>query len=239
MLNRMHIHAFILFTGCFLLFMPDQVQSSFAEIYKEYTDSAVIGKNRAVSITSKKANLVITHWDKPVVWVKTRITFKNEDAEIAGNELEYARFNFLKTVSGINISNYFSLPAGTEKIQSVVTVDYQVFLPEKVNLVINNEYGSCSINDLEAFVNLNNKYGDIVLNKVKGQFRVFATLCDIQMNNFSGNFEIFSSNSDIILKNINGQVKVNNKVGTMIIEPGEGLDFLSVNSTYSEIDIMM
>ncbi len=239
MLNRMHIHAFILLTGCVLLLMPDPVQSSSAEIYKEYTDSAIIGKNRIININSKKANLKITRWDKQMVWVKTRITFQNKDPEMAGKELEYSRFNFLKTVSGINMSNFFSLPPGTEIIQSIVTVDYQVFLPEKVNLVINNEYGSCSVDDLEAFVNLNNKYGDIRLNRVKGQFRVFATLCDIQMNNFSGNFEIFSSNSDIILKNINGQVKVNNKVGTIILEPGEGLDFLTVNSTYSEIDVMM
>ncbi len=129
------------------------------------------------------------------------------------------------------VSNYFSLPAGTDKIQSVVTVDYQVFLPEKVNLVINNEFGSCIVDNLDAFVNLNNKYGDILLNRVKGQFRVFATLCDIQMNNFSGNFELYSSNSDIIMKNINGGVKVNNKVGTMILEPGEDLEFLTVNST--------
>ena len=95
--------------------MPDTVQSSSAEIYKEYTDSAVIGKNRVVNINSKKANLVITHWDKPMVWVKTRIAFNNEDPEIAGEELEYARFNFLKTVSGINISNFFSFLPGLKK----------------------------------------------------------------------------------------------------------------------------
>lgn len=239
MWNRMHIHAFIFFTGCFLLLMPYSIQSTPAALYKEFTDSAFLGNNKVININSKKGNLTITHWDKPMVWVKVRITFQNQDPNIARKELEYARFNFLKTLSGINISNYFSLPPRIEKIQSIVIVDYQVFLPEKVTLVINNEYGSCSIEDLDAFVNLNNKYGDILLNAVKGHIRVFATLCDIQMNNFSGNFELFASNSNISLKNINGNVTVNNKVGTMIFEPGEALDCLTVNSTYSEIDVII
>jgi hypothetical protein len=174
-----------------------------------------------------------------MVWVKIKIAFKNQDPDIARKELEYSRFNFMKTVSGINISNYFSLPSETKKIQSIVNVDYQIYLPEKVTLVINNEYGSCSINNLNAFLNLNNKYGDIVLNTVKGHIRVFATLCDIQMNDFFGNFELFASNSNLTLKNINGSVTVNNKVGTMIFEPGEELDYLKVTSSYSEIDILI
>jgi hypothetical protein len=120
-----------------------------------------------------------------------------------------------------------------------VTVDYQVYLPEKVTLIINNEYGSCLINDLNAFINLNNKYGDIELNAVKGHIRVFADLCDIQMNDFSGNFELFASNSNLNMKNINGSVIVNNKVGTMTFEPGEELDYLKVTSSYSEIDLFM
>lgn len=219
--------------------MSSPAQAFPEECYREYTDSAIIGHNRVVNINSKKGNLKIIGWDKQVVWVRTRISFMNKDPETARMELEYSRFNFLKTVSGINISNYFSLPAGTEKIHSAVSVDYQVYLPEKVILVVNNEYGSCSIYNLDAFANLNNKYGDIELSAVQGQFRVFAELCRIQMNNFSGSFELYSSNSDIILKNINGKVKVDNKVGTMVFEPGEGLDYLDVKSTHSEIDVMV
>jgi hypothetical protein len=199
----------------------------------------ILGNDEIININSKKGNLMITHWDKPMVWVKIRIAFKNQDQDIARKELEYARFNCIKTITEINISNYFSLPPETKKIQSIVNVDYQIYLPEKVTLVINNEYGSCSINNLNAFLNLNNKYGDIVLDTVKGHIRVFATLCDIQMNNFYGNFELFASNSNLILKNINGSVTINNKVGTMLFEPGETLDYLKVTSSYSEIDVLV
>ena len=239
MWNRINIKAFILFTGCFLLLMSLRIQSAPVELYKEYTDSALVGNNKVININSKKGNLKIFHWDKQMVWVKIKIVFKNQDPEIARKELEYARFNFMKTVSGINISNYFSLPPEIAKIQSVVIVDYQVYLPEKVTLVINNEYGLCSLNNLDAFVNINNKYGNIELNMVKGQIRVFANLCDIQMNDFSGNFELFASNSNLNMKNFNGNVTVNNKVGKMIFEPGEELDYLKVTSSYSEVDLLI
>jgi hypothetical protein len=239
MWNRWHIYALFLFTGCIISLIPCPVQAGSDECYKEVTDSAAIGTNRVVNIHSIKGNLKITCWDRQEVWVKTRIAFKNEDSRIAREELEYARFNFLKTVSGINISNYFSLPRGIEAIQSIVTVDYQVYLPNNVTVVINNEYGSCAIDNLDAYVNLNNKYGDIILNEVKGRFRVFASLCDIQMKGFTGNFELYSSNSEIFLKDINGLVKVENKVGTIVLEPGEELDYLDVNSTHSKINLVI
>jgi len=239
MWNRWNICAFFIITGCIIWLIPCPAQADSNQCYREFADSAVIGKNRVININSIKGNLKITCWEKQEVWVKTRITFINGDLEIARKELEYARFNFLKTVSGINISNFFSLPPGTEKIQSAVTVDYQVYLPEKVTVVINNEYGSCAIDNLDAFVNINNKYGNIILNEIKGQFRVFATLCDIQMKGFSGNFELYSSNSDIRLKDFNGIVKVDNKVGSIFLEPGEELDHLDVNSTHSKVDLVI
>ena len=239
MWNRWYKYAFFLMTGFLILIIPRTIQAFPDELCKEYTDSAVIGKKRLININSKKANIKITRWDRQEVWVKARIIFKNSDPDVARKELEYVRYNFLKTVPGINISNYFSLPPGTEKIQSVVTVEYQIFLPEKVTIVVNNEYGSCYIEDMEAFVNLNNKYGNILLNGIKGQVRIFAALCDVRLNNFSGDFELYSSNSDISLKNINGHVKVENKVGTIILEPGDNLDHLEVNSTHSEIDLVI
>ena len=239
MWNRWHIYASFIITGCIISLIPRPVHADSNKCHREFADSAVIGKNRVININSIKGNLNITCWSRQEVWVKIRITFINGDSGIARKELEYARFNFLKTVFGINISNYFSLPPGIEKIQSIVKVDYQVCLPEKVAVVINNEYGSCAINNLDAFVNLNNKYGDIVLNEIKGQFRIFATLCDIQMKGFSGNFELYSANSDVFLKDFNGLVKVDNKVGTIFLEPGKDLEHLDVNSTHSKVDLVI
>ncbi len=235
----MNIKVFILFSVYFLLSISLKIHSAPVELYKYYTDSALLGNNKVININSKKGNLKISHWDKQMVWVKVKITFESQDPEIASKELEYARFNFMKTVAAINISNYFSLPPGTEKIQSIVTVDYQVYLPEKVTLVIINEYGLCSLNNLDAFVNINNKYGNIELNSVKGQIRIFADLCDIQMNDFFGNFELFASNSNLNMKNFNGNFTINNKVGKMIFEPGEELDYLKVTTSYSEVDLLI
>ncbi len=236
---RRHIYALVILAGCMHFALPEVLSATPLVFYKEYTDSAYVDQRTVIHVSSQKANVKINRWDKPMVWMKVTITFDNLSQDIAQKELEYARYNFLKTASEVNFSNYFSLPPGIDKINSKVNVDYQVFVPENVNLIINNEYGTCSMYNITGYLNINNKYGDILLNKVRGRLNVFANLCDVHMNGFSGNLEIDASNSDITLGDINGSAIIKSKNGTVNFEQGEGLDNLKVTSSYSEINVLI
>jgi len=237
MLNKLWIHIFpVLLTLVFqTAIFP--VQSSSQTAYKEFCDSLLLGKNMSITINSKKGNILILHWDKSMVWVKVSMSFYNPEPVIAQEELKYARFNFLKTNSGVIINNYFSLPEGTRKIGSVVTINYRIYVPDRITLVINNEYGSCHITNLNALMNINNRYGDINLERIRGHLRVYSTLCDIQVNDLQGIAEFHATSSNFRLRNINGNVFVENNVGTMHFEPGKDLIQLKVTSSHSPIDI--
>jgi hypothetical protein len=226
----------LLMAGIFqMVLFPSQAISQTA--FKEFCDSVPLGKNMTVTITSKKSNLVIMRWDKSLVWVKVSMSFRNADPSIARKELEYARFNCISTASGVNINNFFTLPPDAIRINSIISIDYIIYIPDRVTLVVNNEYGSCRISNLNAFINLNNKYGDIYLERIRGQMRIYATLCDIRVNGLNGNAEFNASNSNFFLKNINGNITVANKVGTMHFEPGPDLNYLKVTSSHSEISL--
>jgi len=218
-----------------LVIFPSQALSQTA--FKEFCDSVPLGKNMTVTITSKKSNLVIMRWDKSMVWVKVSMSFRNADPAIARRELGFARFNCIRTASGVNINNLFALPPDEIRINSIINIDYIIYIPDRVTLVVNNEYGSCRISDLNAFINLNNKYGDIYLERVRGQMRIYATLCDIRVNGLNGFAEFNASNSNFFLKNINGNITIANKVGTMHFEPGPELNYLKVTSSHSEINL--
>ena len=170
-----------------------------------------------------------------MIWAKTTFRFENDDEGIAEKELEFVRYHFLHSASEVNISNYFSLPEGTNKIASSVEVDYQVFIPDNVTLIIGNEYGSCTIGNLQCYLTINQKYGAISLDNFAGIGRIFGDLCDVRLDGIVGNLDLITSNSDIFLNNLKGKANLETKNGTLSIVLDSQID--NLKSTYSKVDL--
>lgn len=222
-----------------LIFLVFPKNASSQTVVKEYIDSVPLARNMTITINSKKSNLEIIRWEKTMLWLKVKIAFTNNDLSLARRELQYSRFNLTQTSAGVNINNFFALPSGTDRIQSIISIDYKIYVPDKVTLIINNEYGSCKLSDLNAFISINNKYGEIHLDRITGKTRVYSTLCDIHVVNLSGVSEFDAANSNFYLKNINGTVSIKNKVGNVQFESGAALDNLTIRATQSMINIYL
>jgi hypothetical protein len=116
-------------------------------------------------------------------------------------------------------------------------VEYIIYTPDETNLVINNEYGSCSFDRLNAFINVNMKYGKIELSKIKGLVRIYAMLCHIEGTDIGGEVSFLSSNSDYELGNLSGKITIENNVGKLNLRPGAALKSMIVKCEHSEIEI--
>src|SRR5512147_1265249 len=117
MWNRIVIFLLLIF----LAVVPQNVFSQ--TVVKEYIDSVPISRNMTITINSKKSNLEIIRWEKSMLWLKVKIVFTNNDQSLARQELQYTRFNMTQTAEGVNINNFFALPTGTERIQSIITIN--------------------------------------------------------------------------------------------------------------------
>jgi hypothetical protein len=210
-------------------------QSRQVSLAREFVDSTAVHKGSIIHINSQKANISIRGWSRSTIVVRIKVTFEHADGNLARKELEYAKFNLLRTSEGMDANNYFSLPAGTSKIYSKVRVEYTVFVPDEVNLVVNNTYGTCEISNLKTFINLNNKYGEVRMSGVSGLLRIYTTLCHVAADNLGGEISFTGVNSDYQLENMNGQVKIMNNVGSLEVSPGESLLALTINATHSEV----
>jgi hypothetical protein len=206
---------------------------------KEISDSLHLQKGSVINIHSTKANITVFGWNRPVVVIKIRLTFENPIQAKAQTELEYAHVNVLKAANGISANNYFSLPSAIDKLTSEVKVEYTIYAPNEVNILVNNEYGDCMLNHLTAFINVNNKYGKVGLNDVNGLIRIYGILCHITANNIGGEVTFNTSNSDYRLDGLAGKITIENNVGNMTIRPAHDLNFLKINSTHSEIELLI
>jgi len=206
---------------------------------RELIDSCAVRKGFILNINSKKANIIIHGWDKPIVSIRIRISFENSNAKTAEKELEYAKYNILKTAEGINLNNYFLLPANVNKISSTVRVEYIINMPDHLNIIINNDYGNCELHNLHAFINLNNKYGSIELSNIGGIVGIYSTLCSIRADNLRDEIKFVTMNSNYELTNMNGNVSITNNVGKIKVQPGLKLRHLYVKAEHCELELII
>jgi hypothetical protein len=206
---------------------------------REIKDSLAIRKGFILNISSKKANVVIHGWDKPLISIRIRISFENSNAKTAEKELEYAKYNILKTAEGIKLNNYFSLPANVNKFSSTVRVEYIINMPDHLNIIINNDYGDCELHNLHAFINLNNKYGSIELSNIGGLVSIYSTLCSIRADNLQDEIKFVTMNSNYELSNMNGNISITNNVGKIRVQPGLRLRHLSIKAEHCELELII
>jgi hypothetical protein len=206
---------------------------------REIKDSCTIHKGYIINISSKKANVIIHGWDKPMISIRIRISFENSSIKSAEKEIEYAKFNILKTAEGVNLNNYFSLPSDVGKITSTVRVDYIINMPNHLNIIINNDYGNCELHNLNAFINVNNKYGSIELSNIGGLVSIYSTLCSIQADNLRDEIKFVTLNSNYNLTNMNGNISITNKVGKIRVQPGGKLRHLNIKAEHCEMELLI
>jgi len=206
---------------------------------REIKDSCTIHKGYIINISSKKANVIIHGWDKPMISIRIRISFENSSMKTAEKEIEYAKFNILKTAERVNLNNYFSLPSDVGKITSTVRVDYIINMPNHLNIIINNDYGICELRNLNAFINLNNKYGRIELSNIGGLVSIYSTLCSIRADNLRDEIKFVTLNSTYELTNMNGNISIANNVGKIRIQPGGKLRHLNIKAEHCEMELLI
>lgn len=225
---------------CFMaMFTVVPVMAANYTASRELKDSCAFRKGFILNLTSKKANVIIHGWDRPVISIRIRISFENPDSKLAEKEIEYAKCNILKTAEGISLNNYFSLPPDVNKISSTVRVDYLINIPDHLNIIINNEFGNCELHNLSAYINLNNKYGGIQLQNLSGMLSVYSSLCSIRADNLRDEIKFASTNSNFELTNMNGNISITNNVGKIRVQPGPQLKHLSIRAEHCEMELLI
>ena len=222
---------------CFLIIDVAFVKGNTIVLSKQQTFYANV--NTVLNFAGNKSDVSITTWSKDSIKVYIKLQFSHKNRSTAITESKYAIYNMSKQGNTIYINNNFSLPSGITNIKSVVSISYNIYVPDNITIIINNKYGSCSLSDFHGHVNLNNSYGNININNTKGYIRIFGNLCSINMDTMNGILECDTKNTDYILKNLNGKASIKNTTGKFEIRPGQELKHLVINTTHSEVHLIV
>lgn len=151
------------------LFLLTSSLSAQEEVKKEFHKEYTAQQGSRVNLDNRYGDIVIqTSQDNKVV-INVKVTVRYPNRERAEKLLSYIDIRFdegsdfvsAKTV----IDDRFSF-SGWGNDSRRFSIDYDVKMPEWMNLDLSNKYGNTDLDDLKGLVNLDIKYGNLTADKL-------------------------------------------------------------------------
>ncbi len=148
----------------------------------------------SVEVTNKYGKLHLITWEKDSVKFDVEFTVRTSTPsrlkKIKDNvDIEFTSTDYYITAETAFRSRYYDfldeIKNLTEAIfpsDNQVTINYTVYLPERVNIKINNKYGDIYAGDLEGYIRIHLSNGDLKVNRLLGQVDLELSQCDARIS---------------------------------------------------------
>lgn len=138
-------------------------------IEEEYTAS----QNTVLNISNKFGNVTIKDWNEDRVSVKVTISVEARNESRANEIMDYIEINRYQSGNTISFETEISSRiesggfgwfggSGNHELE----IDYDIFAPRYISLVLSNKYGDVFVNHLNGHADINVKYGNLLINNL-------------------------------------------------------------------------
>lgn len=160
----------LLLVGLFPAILIGQVRQE-----RDYERAYAVPDNAKVEIVSKYGEVIIQTWDLDSIKFEVVVKAEGKNSSAVRKSMERVDVRFRKVGSIISAITQVSSGSGflgniMNEVEGVVgpnnklQVDYEVWIPENVDLSIENKFGDVYLADLSGKVDLNVSHGDIKAN---------------------------------------------------------------------------
>lgn len=215
--------------------------AAYSQYYSESMDlsrSFKLNPTTSVDINNKYGKIHFVHWDNDSVRFDISMTIKSSYPTRLAKLKESINFDFTATqyyISAITliggphqdiVNDIIDMADPTSSTKAMIDINYTVYLPEYVNLLVVNKYGDVYIdnhkgnfslklshgklkaNDLTGNTKIELKFGDGIVNELDNS-KLDVYYSDFQINK-ANQLNIDSKSSDFTIKYVN-ILKVNSR----------------------------
>lgn len=191
----------------------------------------------AVRIRAEKATVQVRGWDRPTVQVTLRLSARHPERAVAEQDLPVAQYRLAKNGNGLDLLNYYELPAGAPAVRADLRAEYTVWMPAANPLQVVNTYGQTELSDLTGRQSLEQNFGQITLRNLRGTLSVTARYADLTATNVQADFTCEANKSAVRLLELGGSCVVRNFYGSIRAQPTAALRKLTVQADRTEVTI--
>lgn len=190
-----------------------------------------------ISVNGESARINIVGWERSEVKVVIKLISKGLTKAEAEKELEYQKF-IIKTFDEKHIiKNFLLIPNELKELKTIQETEIQVFVPQNVELTIENKYGETSLDNLDQKLKLISEYGFTQLNKVSGDIELESNFGDLLIDDATGKMKLTLHLTKTTMDRFNGKGYIKSNLGDLKIKNLDQSSTLRINSTKSDVQL--
>jgi hypothetical protein len=169
----------------------------------------------AMLINTERGIISVKGWDSSDIKVVLKLVSKNIDPKIARKELEYMTYSITKMRNSVFINNSMTLPQANQEISSVVLAEYEIFVPVKTEIRVNDQFGKLEIENVNGLLAGELQYSDLSLNRKSGNINLIITIGDFNCSKSQVNGIIKTRHSNVSITETSGRLQLETDYGTL------------------------
>lgn len=167
----------------------------------------------ALQIQGEKASIRITGKNQQYIELKVTLVAKHQHQKTALNDLKYIRFESQKEASTLILKNFYE--SANRKIESNLSVVYELSIPSTLALQLQNLYGSVSLSHLSGKKSCDVSFGRLDLNFISGKTDLQLKYTNLNAQNIAGLLTGNFSKSDADIMECSASTELNMNYGKL------------------------
>ena len=213
--------AFLIFLSVILI-QGLMAQETSKTISRKIEKTFDYNSHAQIIIYAERGNISIQGWDQEQVSVVLTVSAKNKYEEIARRELDYIKYNLLKSRGNIFLNNKIVIPEGekNKEISSILTATYVIRVPSWCNTTVFNKFGKLTVNNTGGVISGELRYSDMFVNSYSGIIKMDISVGDFNSMKSELKGDIKTKYANITLSDNSGKLVLNSESGSIKITPG-------------------
>lgn len=221
-----------------ICFLPDICsQETTYVISRKIEKQFSMKKNSRIIINSERGIISIKGWDQDVIKVVLKLVAKNIDREMARRELGKMKYALSETRNTVFVSNRMLLSKADQQISSVIRVEYKIYVPNNIEIQIDNRYGKVDIQGINGSIYGELYYSDLSILETICEIGIFINIGDLLCRQSKLTGRINTRHSNANLSGISGKLHMNMEYGNLSQEYGNEKFCLGIRSNATNIFI--
>ena len=187
-------------------------------------------------IMGEKATIHITGKAQKSVILKITFVARHKNQATALNDIKHIRFSHQKEGSILTIKNFYE--TSNRKIESNLSVIYELFVPEEIVLQLRNLYGAVTLLNLSGEKSLDISFGRLDMNNTTGSTQLQMRYSSVNAESMSGSVTGTLSKSDATFLNCNAAIDLNTNYGKIYASLSNECETFKIAGNRTEIEIL-
>lgn len=213
----------------------EKVQVVVKTVKKELT----LKEEEKLLVEAKKSKIFIKGWDKPTVFIEIKLISKHPRKEVAAKEIEYIKYTIAQEKTNYVVKNFFHSSDNYSSVKSNLSAEFTIYIPDRLNIEVNNSYGSITINDVTGDARLTGKFCPMSVTNFKGNLSITTNYSDLELNKIDGELEIISNKSNSTIFQSQGSCSISSEYGETMLFLDNILNGINITGNKSTIHIFI